>query len=143
MILSLPPVLLKKLGTMLFDTMIELTPQTGLAECPTEAALAVIGGRWKVPILWHLRRGTLRFGELSRLLGAVTQKMLTQQLRELERDGIVHRRVFPEVPPRVEYSLTDFGTSLSPLLDALSAWGERFLRNKARSPEEGRVKDVA
>ncbi len=98
-----------------------------VTECPTEAALAVIGGRWKVPILWHLRRGTLRFGELSRLLSGVTQKMLTQQLRELERDGIVYRRVYPEVPPRVEYSLTQLGASLSPLLDALSTWGEGFL----------------
>lgn len=102
-----------------------------VSECPTEAALAVIGGRWKVPILWHLRCGTLRFGELSRLLSGVTQKMLTQQLRELERDGIVHRRVFPEVPPRVEYSLTELGSSLSPLLDALSTWGEGFLSHGA------------
>lgn len=142
MFLSLSPVLLEKLGTMLFDTMIDSTNRADVAECPTEAALAVIGGRWKVPILWHLRRGTLRFGELSRLLGGVTQKMLTQQLRELERDGIVHRRVFPEVPPRVEYSLTDFGESLSPLLDALSSWGERFLRNKSGA-RAARAKDAA
>jgi DNA-binding HxlR family transcriptional regulator len=99
--------------------------------CPTEAALAVIGGRWKVPILWNLFGGTCRFGELSRRLGSVTQKMLTQQLRELERDGLVNRKVFPEVPPRVEYSVTSLGRSLEPVVSSLSAWGERYLAESA------------
>ncbi len=95
--------------------------------CPTEATLAVIGGRWKVPILWNLLPGVCRFGELSRKLGGVTQKMLTQQLRELEADGLVHRKVYPEVPPRVEYSLTDLGRSLQPVIGALSDWGRTYL----------------
>lgn len=95
--------------------------------CPTEATLAVIGGRWKVPILWNLLPGVCRFGELSRKLAGVTQKMLTQQLRELESDGLVHRKVYPEVPPRVEYSLTELGNSLQPVIEALSNWGETYL----------------
>ena len=114
--------------------------------CPTEAALAVIGGRWKVPILWTLYSNTHRFGELSRRLSGITQKMLTQQLRELEADGLVHRKVFPEVPPRVEYSLTPLGKSLEPVLQSLTSWGEQFLkvrtrrsRNTGRPAEPGRV----
>ncbi len=87
--------------------------------CPTEAALAVIGGRWKVPILWNLFGKTCRFGELSRLLPGVTQKMLTQQLRELESDGLVHRKVFAEVPPRVEYTLTADGQEVVVLLEQI------------------------
>lgn len=96
-------------------------------QCPTEATLAVIGGRWKVPILWNLFKGTLRFGELSRSLPAATQKMLTQQLRELEKDGLVLRKVYAEIPPRVEYSLTPMGRSLEPVLLALTEWGERYV----------------
>lgn len=96
-------------------------------KCPTEAALAVIGGRWKVPILWNLIRGTLRFGELSRALSSATQKMLTQQLRELERDGLVHRKVYAEIPPKVEYSLTPLGRSLEPVLASLTQWGAAYL----------------
>jgi len=98
--------------------------------CPTEATLTVIGGRWKVPILWNLFEGTCRFGELSRRISGVTQKMLTQQLRELEADGLIRRKVFPEVPPRVEYSATDLGRSLVPVVSALSAWGERYLNER-------------
>lgn len=95
--------------------------------CPTEATLAVIGGRWKVPILWNLQAGCCRFGELTRRVEGVSQKMLTQQLRELESDGLVHREVYPEVPPKVEYSLTPLGRSLQPVIDSLSRWGEHFL----------------
>ena len=84
-----------------------------LGRCPAERTLDVIGGRWKVPILWHLLQGTLRFSELRRALPGVTQKMLTQQLRELERAGVVRRRVYPQVPPKVEYSLTDRGRASS------------------------------
>ncbi len=90
--------------------------------CPAEATLGVIGGRWKVPILWHLLDGTKRFSELRRALGNVTQKMLSQQLRELERDGVVRRKVYPEVPPRVEYALTPLGATMSAPLRALGAW---------------------
>jgi len=98
--------------------------------CPTEATLAVIGGRWKVPILWNLFAGTCRFGELSRRVGGATQKMLTQQLRELESDGLVHRKVFAEVPPRVEYSATPLGRSLQPVVAALTEWGEKYLSDR-------------
>ena len=95
-----------------------------LGRCPAERTLDVIGGRWKVPILWHLLQGTLRFSELRRALPGVTQKMLTQQLRELERAGVVRRRVYPEVPPKVEYSLTDRGQTLKPVVDAMCKWGK-------------------
>ena len=90
--------------------------------CPAERTLDVIGGRWKVPILWHLLKGTLRFSELRRALPGVTQKMLTQQLRELEHDGVVARKVYPEVPPKVEYSLTPRGLSLRPVVEAMCHW---------------------
>ena len=92
--------------------------------CPAEATLGVIGGRWKVPILWHLLAGTKRFSELRRALGHVTQKMLAQQLRELERDGVVSRKVYAEVPPKVEYSLTVRGRSLRPVVDSMCKWGK-------------------
>lgn len=92
--------------------------------CPVEAALDLIGGKWKAVILFHLMGGTKRFNELRRLLPNVTQRMLTNQLRELEADGIVHREVYPQVPPKVEYSLTKLGETLAPLLVTLKEWGE-------------------
>jgi DNA-binding HxlR family transcriptional regulator len=92
--------------------------------CPAEATLGVIGGRWKVPILWHLLVGTRRFSELRRALGSVTQKMLAQQLRELERDGVVNRKIYAEVPPKVEYSLTARGRSLKPVVESMCKWGK-------------------
>ncbi|MDB9312842.1 helix-turn-helix domain-containing protein [Spirulina sp. CS-785/01] len=92
--------------------------------CAVETTLRVIGGRWKVLILRELFQGVRRFGELQRALTGVTQKMLTQQLRELEADGIVHREVYPVVPPKVEYSLTPLGESLDPILQAMHDWGE-------------------
>jgi len=85
----------------------------------------MIGGRWKVPILYHCAGGPRRFSELRRMLGACTQKMLTQQLRELERDGVVNRKVYRQVPPKVEYSLTPAGRSLLPVVEAMCAWGKR------------------
>lgn len=87
--------------------------------CPVEATISLIGGKYKAIILWHLVGKTLRFSELSRLVTSATPKMLTQQLRELEDDGLIHRVVYPVVPPKVEYSLTDFGKSLYPILDAI------------------------
>jgi DNA-binding HxlR family transcriptional regulator len=90
--------------------------------CPAEATLGVIGGRWKVPIVWHQIAGTNRFSELRRALPACTQKMLTQQLRELEEDGVVNRKVYPQVPPKVEYSLTERGRSLKPVVEAMCRW---------------------
>ena len=92
-------------------------------KCPAEKTLEVIGGRWKVPILWHLFQGTHRFSELRRSLDSITQKMLTQQLRELEDDGIVKRQVYPQVPPKVEYSLTQIGRSLKPVVEVMCKWG--------------------
>jgi DNA-binding HxlR family transcriptional regulator len=90
----------------------------------------VIGGRWKVLILRELFGGVRRFGELHRALSGITQKMLTQQLREMERDGIVHRKVYAEVPPKVEYSLTPMGKELRPLLSAMHKWGSAYSRRK-------------
>ena len=94
--------------------------------CSVEATLSVIGGLWKAVILFHLLDGKKRFGELSRLVPGATQRMLTLQLRELEGDGVISRTVFPEVPPRVEYELTDFGWSLKPVLLTMRDWGLSF-----------------
>jgi DNA-binding HxlR family transcriptional regulator len=91
--------------------------------CPAEACLHAIGGRWKVLILWHLFHGTRRFSQLRRDITDVTPKMLTQQLRELESDGLLKRKVYPQVPPKVEYSLTSRGESLKPVIDAMCRWG--------------------
>lgn len=95
--------------------------------CPVEATLAVIGGKYKSLILWHLIDKTLRFGELRRMISHATAKMLTQQLRELETDGIIHREVYAVVPPKVEYSLTDFGLSLAPILKEMYKWGHCYM----------------
>lgn len=92
--------------------------------CPVETTLQVIGGRWKPLILFHLGQGPARFNVLRRLIPSVTQRMLTAHLRELEGEGVVARKVFQVVPPHVEYSLTDLGQSLMPLLDAMAAWGQ-------------------
>lgn len=90
-----------------------------VAECPVEAALEVVGGKWKGIILRHLSDETRRFNQLRRLIPDITQRMLTKQLRELESDNIVHRKVFPQVLPKVEYSLTQFGLALAPIIHAL------------------------
>lgn len=95
--------------------------------CPVEACVEVIGGKWKGVILYHLLAGTRRFNELLRLMPGVTQRMLTRQLRELEADRIVDRKVYPEVPPKVEYSLTEFGKTLEPVLKILQHWGAENL----------------
>jgi DNA-binding HxlR family transcriptional regulator len=100
--------------------------------CPVEATLGVIGGKWKVVILFWLKDQTLRFGELRRKIPGVSERMLTQQLRELEEHGIVHRQVYPEVPPKVEYSLTDYGRTLRPITDRMCEWGKRHMRRAAR-----------
>jgi len=92
--------------------------------CGVEITLNLIGGKWKGLILWHLCQKTLRFSQLRRRMAGVTQKMLTQQLRELEKDDLVHREVFPEVPPKVEYSLTDRGRTLAPMLTLMCQWGK-------------------
>jgi DNA-binding HxlR family transcriptional regulator len=95
--------------------------------CPVEAALDVIGGKWKPLILWALGDNVMRFGELQKELPGVNTKMLTKQLRELEEDGVISRKVYPEVPPRVEYAITDFGRTLIPILEALCTWGAEYL----------------
>ncbi|NHN31711.1 winged helix-turn-helix transcriptional regulator [Paenibacillus agricola] len=91
---------------------------------PVEATLDVIGGKWKVVILCHLDKGDKRTSELKRLMPEITQKMLTQQLRELEADGLLKRKIYEQVPPKVVYSLSDYGWSLKPILDAMCSWGE-------------------
>lgn len=103
--------------------------------CPVLATLEVVGGRWKGVILFHLLDGTKRFNELRRLLPDVSQRVLTLQLRELERDGVVHRKVYAEVPPKVEYSLTAFGQTLEPILTTMRDWGAEYVErlNKIRN----------
>ncbi len=96
------------------------------AGCPVETTLALLGNKWKVLILRELFIGTRRFGELSRGVPGISQKMLTQQLRQMEVDNLILRKIYPEVPPRVEYSLTDIGKSLRPILDAMHKWGTRY-----------------
>jgi len=95
--------------------------------CPVEASLEVVGGKWKGVILFHLSSGTKRYNELMRLMPNVTQRMLTRQLRELEADQVVQRKIYPEVPPKVEYTLTEFGTTLAPILKSLQQWGMEYL----------------
>ncbi len=97
-----------------------------LPACPVETTLMLIGDKWKVLILRDLMTGTKRFGELKKSIGSVSQKVLTAQLRDMEANGLVHRQVYAEVPPRVEYSLTELGRSLKPILDAMWTWGEGY-----------------
>lgn len=102
--------------------------------CPVSATLRLIGGKYKTLILWHLVGRTLRFSELRRLVAGATPKMLTQQLRDLEEDGLVTRTVYPVVPPRVEYSLTSKGSTLKPILEAMFAWGLDLLKEEGLEP---------
>ena len=97
-----------------------------LPACPVETTLTLIGDKWKVLILRDLMPGTKRFGDLKKSIGVVSQKVLSAQLRAMEESGLVHREVYAEVPPRVEYSLTELGKSLKPILDSLWAWGEAY-----------------
>ena len=110
-----------------------MTTQTAKKElpaCPVETTLTLIGDKWKVLILRDLMPGTKRFGELKKSIGSVSQKVLTTQLRDMENNGLLTRTVYAEVPPRVEYSLTDLGKSLKPILDAMWNWGEEFKARK-------------
>ncbi len=104
-----------------------------LPACPVETTLMLIGDKWKVLILRDLMNGTKRFGELKKSIGGVSQKVLTAQLRDMEENGLITRQVYAEVPPRVEYSLTELGRSLKPILDALQNWGEEY---KAQNGEK-------
>ena len=102
-----------------------------LPACPVETTLTLIGDKWKVLILRDLLPGTKRFGELKRSVGGVSQKVLTSQLRQMEGSGLLTRTVYPEVPPRVEYTLTELGRSLKPVLDAMEVWGEGYKAKNA------------
>lgn len=104
--------------------------------CGIGPSFEVIGGKWKAIILWELEGGSLRFGELKRRVLGVSEKMLIQQLRELERDQLITRRPFPEVPPRVEYALSDWGIRLNAALSALADWGESYAKATGRYPLE-------
>ena len=106
--------------------MSEMTAKADLPACPVETTLTLIGDKWKVLILRDLMPGTKRFGELKKSVGNVSQKVLTAQLRAMEESGLVNRKVYAEVPPRVEYSLTELGKSLKPILDSMRAWGEAY-----------------
>ncbi len=101
--------------------------------CPVEITLEVIGGQWKVLILRELFKGVKRFCELHRVINGITQKMLTQQLRNMEKHGIIHRKSYPQVPPKVEYSLTSLGRSLKPILDSMHKWGAKHFKEKNRT----------
>ena len=104
----------------------ETSAKKELPACPVETTLTIIGDKWKVLILRDLMPGTKRFGELKKSVGNVSQKVLTAQLRTMEESGLVNRKVYAEVPPRVEYSLTELGKSLKPILDSMRAWGEAY-----------------
>ena len=98
--------------------------------CPVVATISLIGGKYKAVILWHLSGGTRRFGELRKLIPQATQKMLTQQLRELEDDNLIIRKVYPVVPPKVEYSLSELGRSINPILESMRLWGTDYLQSQ-------------
>lgn len=104
--------------------------------CALDVTMSFIGGKWKTIVLWYLRKGNKRFGELKKLIPPITEKMLSLQLKELERDNIVKRTIYPEVPPRVEYELTEEGKTLLPLLEEIAAWGRR------KGSLEGVVREV-
>jgi len=102
-------------------------------DCPVRTTMGIIGGKWKPIILYYVKSlGVCRFGELQRYIPHITKKMLTQQLRELERDGIIRRKVFPQVPPRVDYSLTKEGKTLEPILNSMAEWGAKHRASKRR-----------
>jgi DNA-binding HxlR family transcriptional regulator len=111
-----------------------LVDRKELPACPVETTLLLISDRWKVLILRDLLSGTKRFGELKRSVGTISQKVLTSNLRSMEADGLLVRQVYPEVPPRVEYTLTELGKSLKPVLDAMWDWGEGY-QALAKEPE--------
>lgn len=107
-----------------------------LPACPVETTLTLISDKWKVLILRDLLQGTKRFGELKKSIGHVTQKVLTAQLREMEASGLLTRKVYAEVPPRVEYTLTELGYSLKPILDAMWSWGEAYKSSRGAAPAQ-------
>ena len=117
-------------------------PEHDDAICPIETALGAIGGMWKVIIIRELMTGTKRYSELHRGIGNVTHKMLTQQLRELEADGVISRTVYPVVPPKVEYELTRLGRQLKPIMEAMQKWGEAVSRQRKENGVKAKRKAV-
>lgn len=111
-------------------------------QCPVEATLEVVGGKWKPIILWQLRTEKLRFSRLQQSMQGISPKMLTKQLRELEQDGIILREVYPEIPSKVEYSLTEFGETVLPVLDALCQWGIEYLRRECVMIDNNCLKNI-
>ncbi len=109
------------------------TPLDVQLACPMSIALAVVGGKWKGMILYHLHDGTKRFNQMMRLMPSITQRMLTRQLRELEAHGIIDRRIYPQIPPKVEYSLSELGQTVIPVIQQLSAWGRQYRESSAFS----------
>jgi DNA-binding HxlR family transcriptional regulator len=109
--------------------MVNMKTEYNILNCPVDATLRLIGGKYKALILWHLTNDTLRHGEIQKLIPQATPKMLTQQLRELESDNLLIRTVYPVVPPKVEYSLTEFGMSLKPILTAMYDWGTVYMKD--------------
>lgn len=119
-------------------------PEQGLNQnCPVSATIQLIGGKYKALLLWHLTGQVLRFNQLRRLVPEATPKMLTQQLRELEENDLVRREVYPVVPPKVEYSLTDRGQSLFPILAAMYDWGTELMRQQGLQPHCSMIRDGA
>ena len=108
-----------------------MPPKSDTVVCPAHVTLRVIGGKWKLVILWHLWEETKRFSELKRAIPGITQRMLSQQLRELERDGVLLRKVYAQVPPKVEYSMSELGETLRPVITMMRSWGADYLQQRA------------
>ena len=108
--------------------------------CAMDVTMDYIGGKWKTVVLWYLRKDKKRFSELKRLIPNITEKMLSLQLKDLENDGIVKRKIYPEVPPKVEYYLTDFGKTLIPMLEEIARWGRGLAEKKGKMVDKDRIK---
>lgn len=111
--------------------------------CAMDVTMHFIGGKWKTVVLWYLRKEKKRFSELRRLIPNITEKMLSLQLKDLEADGLVKRKVYPEVPPRVEYELTDFGKTIVPMLDEIAKWGRNLAQTKGKLVDKVRPTRVS
>jgi DNA-binding HxlR family transcriptional regulator len=103
--------------------------------CPVEVTMSIIGGKWATPILWYLKKGTLRYGELKKILGTISEKVLINELKSLEKRGLITRKVYNEVPPKVEYMLSPYGKTLIPIVDLISSWGETHSKKFGRVVE--------
>jgi len=106
--------------------------------CAMDVTMRFIGGKWKTVVLWYLRKDKKRFSELKRMIPNITEKMLSLQLKDLEKDGIIERKLYPEVPPRVEYYLTDFGKTLIPMLEEIALWGRTLAETKGKLVDKER-----